>query len=68
MIDKKALQNISEASAAKWRKLHELEAENVRLREAIRTALTWFDGFESVERFPANTLREAVAKLNKRGE
>ncbi|MDH3376192.1 MAG: hypothetical protein OEQ39_04390 [Gammaproteobacteria bacterium] len=35
MVDKQTMQNITEASAAKWRRLHELEAEVARLREAL---------------------------------
>ena len=36
MVDKQTMQNITEASAAKWRRLNELEAEVERLREALK--------------------------------
>lgn len=50
-MDKKTMQNISEASAAKWKRLHELEAENARLREAALAVLdnAAIDAYEAAQ-------------------
>ncbi len=58
MVDKQTMQNITEASAAKWKRLHELEAENARLRAEVKRLVSANEHWHSRVRQMKDTAHE----------